>query len=141
VLQIHNDNCKYKIVDIVDTVMLTVSSMQSIDERLLFCVWLCAYEHLVSKFWVQKIKFARRVLMCLVHRCAKAHRLSVAQYSWVMKARNNSTVPASEIGSIAGEAECVRVYDYMGVALNMFSVSGSVMDTDVILCVCVCVKH
>ena len=55
----------------------------------------------------------------------------------VMKARNNSAVQASEIGSIASEAACVRVYDYMGVALNMFSVCGSVMDTDIIVCVCV----
>jgi len=55
-----------------------------------------------------------------------------------MKARNNSAVQASEIGSIAGEAECVRVYGYMGVALNMFSVCGSAMDTDIIVCVCVC---
>jgi hypothetical protein len=51
----------------------------------------------------------------------------------VMKARNNSAVQASEMGSVADEAECVRVYDYMGV---MFSVCGSVMDTDIIVCVC-----
>ena len=76
--------------------------------------------------------------MCLVHRCAKAHRLPVPQYRWVMKARNNGAVEASEIGSIAGAADCMRVYDYMGVELHMFSVSVSVMDTDIIVCVCVC---
>jgi hypothetical protein len=75
----------------------------------------------------------------MVHRCAKAHRLPVPQYGWVMKARNNSAVQDSEIGSIAGEAECVLVYDYMRVEVNMLNVSGSVMDTDIILCVCVCV--
>lgn len=136
VLQIHKDGCKYKSVD---TVMLTVSSVPSIDEPLICCVWLCAYEQLVSKFWVQKIESACRVRMCLVLRCAKAqHRLPVPQYSWVMKARNNSAVHASEIGSIVGETDCVRLYDYIGVALNLLSVSGSLLDTDVIVCVCVC---
>jgi hypothetical protein len=42
-----------------------------------------------------------------------------------MKARNNGAVQTSEIGSIAGEAECVLVYDYMGVEVNMLSVSGA----------------
>jgi hypothetical protein len=38
----------------VDTVMLTVSSIQSADVLLLCYMWLCEYEHVVSKFSVQK---------------------------------------------------------------------------------------
>jgi hypothetical protein len=76
--------------------------------------------------------------MCLEQRCANTHRLPVPQYSWVRKANNNSAVQSSEVRFVAGEAECLRVYDYMGVELNMFSVSGPVMDTDIIVCVCVC---
>lgn len=75
----------------------------------------------------------------MVDRCAKAHSLPLPQYGWEMKVRNNTAVRASEIGSIAGEAECVLVYDYMGVEVNMFSVSGSAMDTDIILRARVCV--
>jgi hypothetical protein len=68
---------------------------------------------------------------------------AVTAVQLVMKARNNSAVQTSEIGSIGGEAECVRVYGYMGVALHMFRVCSSVMDTDIIVyvCVCVCVNN
>ena len=57
-----------KTVDVIDIVMLTYFGAKFVDVLLyVYCVQLCAYKHLVSKFSVQWIMLLCHVLMCLLH--------------------------------------------------------------------------